>query len=236
MPNGLQGARIGVARQYFGFNDAVDALIKEAIDTIRHLGATIVDPTDMASSGKYDETEQEVLLYEFKNDINKYLGGLRPNVTTRTLADLIRFNEENRGREMPFFGQELFERAEKKGPLTDPKYRKALAKNHRLSRTEGIDLVLKRHKLDAIIAPTGGPVWLTDLVDGDHFTGGYSTASAVAGYPHITVPAGQAFGLPVGLSFFASAMSERKLIKFAYAFEQAAKGRKKPQFLETVKL
>ena len=235
-PNGLRGARIGVARQYLGFNSATDALMNEAIDAIKRLGATVVDPANMASSGKYDNTEQEVLLYEFKNDLSKYLAGLRPNVAARTLADLIKFNENNRAREMPFFGQELFEQAEKKGPLTDSKYRKALARNHRLSRAEGIDLVLKKHKLDAVIAPTGGPVWLTDLVDGDHFTGGYSTASAVAGYPHITVPAGLVFGLPVGLSFFAGAHSEPALIRFAYAFEQATKGRKKPQFLETVKL
>lgn len=235
-PNGLRGARIGVARQYLGFNDATDALIKEAIDTIKRLGATVVDPANMASSAKYDDTEQEVLLYEFKHDLNKYLAGLRPEVPSRTLADLIRFNEENRSREMPYFGQELFEKAQTKGPLTDPKYRKALAKNHRLSRAEGIDLVLKQHKLDAIIAPTGGPVWVTDLVDGDHFTGGYSTASAVAGYPHITVPAGLAFGLPVGLSFFSTAWSEPALIKFAFAFEQATKARRPPQFLETAKL
>jgi amidase len=155
---------------------------------------------------------------------------------TRTLADLIKFNEEYRDREMPWFGQELFEKAQKKGPLTEEKYRKALAKNHRLSRAEGIDAVLKKHKLDALIAPTGGPVWPTDLINGDHYTGGYSTASAVAGYPHITVPAGQAFGLPVGLSFFAGAWTEAKLIKLAYAFEQATKGRKKPGFMAGVRL
>ena len=234
--NGLRGARIGVARKYFGINDATDALMKDAIDTIRKLGATIVDPADMETSGKYDDTEQEVLLYEFKSDLNKYLSGLSPAVKTRTLADLIKFNEANRDREIPYFGQELFERAEKKGPLTEEKYKKALARNHRMSRAEGIDAVLKKHKLDAIITPTGGPVWPTDLVNGDHFTGGYSTASAVAGYPHITVPAGLAFGLPVGLSFFAGAWSELALIKFAYAFEQATKARRKPAYLPTIQL
>lgn len=234
--NGLHGARIGVARKFFGFNDATDKLMQEAIDTIKQLGATIVDPADMATTGKYDDSEQEVLLYEFKTDLNKYLAGLRPAVTTRTLADLIRFNQENRSREMPWFGQELFERAQKKGPLTEEKYRKALARNRRMSRRDGIDAVLKKHKLNAIIAPTGGPVWPTDLINGDHYTGGYSTASAVAGYPHITVPAGQAFGLPVGLSFFAGAKSEAALIKFAYAFEQATKARRKPGFMESVKL
>jgi len=235
-PDGLRGARIGVARKYFGFNDATDAIMKEAIDAVRHLGATIVDPADMATTGKYDDTEQEVLLYEFKTDLNKYLAGLASNVTTRTLADLIRFNEENRSREMPYFGQELFERAQEKGPLTEEKYKKALARNHRMSRRDGIDAVLRQHKLDALIAPTGGPAWPTDLINGDHFTGGYSTASAVAGYPHITVPAGLAFGLPVGLSFFAGARSEATLIRFAFAFEQATKARRRPGFMETVKL
>ena len=231
--DGLKGARIGVARKYFGFNDAVDRLMKDAIDVIKGLGATIVDPADMATTGKYDDSELDVLLYEFKTDLNKYLAGLGPNVKSRTLADLIKFNEEHRDREMPYFGQELFERAEKKGPLTDAAYKKALAKNHRMSRVQGIDAVIAKHKLDAVIAPTGGPVWPTDLVSGDHFTGGFSTASAVAGYPHITVPAGQAFGLPVGLSFFAGARTEATLIKFAFAFEQATRARRKPGFLPT---
>src|SRR5581483_3339667 len=203
--NGLRGARIGVARKYFDVNDATDAIMKDALDVLKQLGATLVDPADIVTSGKFDDSEQEVLLYEFKTDLNKYLSGLNANVKTRTLADLIKFNEENRAREMPFFGQELFEKAQKKGPLTEEKYKKALARNHRLARAEGIDATLKKHKLDALIAPTGSPVWPTDLINGDHFTGGYSSASAVAGYPHITVPAGQAFGLPVGLSFFASA-------------------------------
>lgn len=235
-PNGLRGARIGVARKYFGFNDATDALMKEAIAAIQHLGATIVDPADMTTTGKYDDSELDVLLYEFKNGLNRYLAGLGLNVKTRTLADLIKFNEENRDREMPYFGQELLVRAQKKGPLTDAAYKKALAKNHKMSRADGIDATLKKHKLDAMIAPTGSPVWPTDLINGDHFTGGYSTASAVAGYPHITVPAGQAFGLPVGLSFFAGAWSEPMLIKFAYAFEQETRARKKPGFAPTARL
>ena len=231
--DGLKGARIGVARQYFGFNDATDRLMKDAIALIKSLGATIVDPANIATNGKFDATENDVLQYEFKTDINKYLAGTPAAVTSRTLADLIKFNEEHRAQEMPYFGQEIFEQSQKRGPLTEKKYRNALAKNHRMSRTEGIDATITKHTLDAIIAPTGGPVWATDLVTGDHFTGGYSSASAVAGYPHITVPAGLAFGLPVGLSFFAGAWSEASLIKYAYAFEQAAKARKKPLFLAT---
>src|SRR3954462_6292830 len=230
---GLKGARIGVARQYFGFNDATDKLMKDAIALIKSLGATIVDPANIATNGKFDSTENDVLQYEFKADINKYLANAPASVTSRTLADLIKFNEEHRAQEMPFFGQEIFEQSEKRGPLTDKKYVAALAKNHRLARTEGIDATLAKHKVEAIIAPTGGPVWTTDLVNGDHFTGGYSSASAVAGYPHITVPAGLAFGLPVGLSFFAGAWSEPALIKYAYAFEQASKARQKPKFLPT---
>jgi amidase len=228
--NGLKGARIGVARQYFGFNDATDKLMKDAIALIKSLGATIVDPANIATNGKFDATENDVLQYEFKADLNNYLANAPASVKSRTLADLIKFNEEHRAEEMPFFGQEIFEQSEKRGPLTEKKYRDALAKNHRLARTEGIDATLAKHKVDAIIAPTGGPVWATDLVNGDHFTGGYSSASAVAGYPHITVPAGMVFGLPVGLSFFAGAWSEPALIKFAYAFEQASKARQKPKF------
>jgi len=232
--NGLRGARIGVARKFFGFNDATDRVMKEAIDAIKSCGATIVDPADMATTGKYDNEELDVLLFEFKADINKYLAGLGANVRTRTLADMIKFNEEHRDAEMPYFGQELFTRAEAKGPLSDPKYKKARAACVRMSRAEGIDAVMKKHKLDAAIAPTGGPVWLTDLPNGDHFIGGYSTASAVAGYPHITVPAGMAFGLPIGISFFAGPRTEARLIKFAFAFEQTTKARRKPGFRTTV--
>ncbi|HVR39537.1 MAG TPA: amidase [Thermoanaerobaculia bacterium] len=232
--NGLRGARIGVARKYFGFSDATDRVMKDAIEVIKQLGATVIDPADMETTGKYDDTELEVLLYEFKADLNAYLANTGSSVKTRTLADLIKFNEEHRDAEMPYFGQELFERAEKKGPLTSDEYKKALAKNHKLSRADGIDAVIAKHKLDALIAPTGGPVWCTDLINGDHYTGGYSTASAVSGYPHITVPAGAVFGLPVGLSFFAGAWSEPALFKFAFAFEQATKARKPPAFRATV--
>jgi amidase len=227
-PNGLRGARIGVVRQNFGFNDHVDRVMKDALDALKSLGATLVDPAAIEHATEYGATELEVLLYEFKNDLNDYLAQTPPTVQTRTLASLIQFNEDHRDTELKYFGQELFLQAQEKGPLTSPAYRKALAKNHRLSRELGIDAALRKHRVDAFVAPTGGPGWTTDLVNGDHYTGGYSSASAVAGYPHITVPAGQAFGLPVGLSFFAGAWSEPALLKYAYAFEQATRARKAP--------
>lgn len=231
---GLKGARIGIARKFFGFNDRVDYIMHEAILALKGLGAVIVDPADLPSHGKYDDTELEVLLYEFKADINKYLGARKLDV--KNLADLIQFNIRHKDKEMPFFGQELFEQAESKGPLTDKKYLDALKNNLRLSRKEGIDAVMTKHKLDAIIAPTGGPAWTTDLLNGDHFTGGSSTPAAVSGYPAITVPAGHIRGLPVGITFFGSSMSEAKLIKYAYAFEQETKVRKAPRFLPTAKI
>ena len=183
----------------------------------------------LETHNQFGDSEFEVLLYEFKHDLNEYLATANPRVKSRTLADLIKFNEENRDREMPYFGQEIFLMAQEKGPLTDAAYKKALAKNHRLSRAQGIDATMKKHKLDGLIAPTGGPVWTTDLINGDHYSGGYSAASAVSGYPHITVPAGDAFGLPVGLSFFAGAWSEPALLKYAFAFEQATNARKAPK-------
>jgi amidase len=201
---------------------------------LRSLGATIVDPANLETDGKFGDAEFEVLLYEFKADLNAYLAQLGSNVKTRTLADLIKFNDDNREKEMPYFGQELFLQAEKKGGLTSADYKKALAKSKRLAGAEGIDATMKKHKLDAVIAPTGGPAWTTDLINGDHYTGGYSSASAVAGYPHITVPAGFVQGLPVGLSFFAGAWSEGKLLKYAFAFEQATKARKAPKFLASI--
>jgi amidase len=229
--NGLRGARLGIARKYFGFNDQVDKLMKSLIGELKKLGAEVVDPAEIPTSGKFDDSELEVLLYELKADLNLYLAGLGPKARVRSLKEVIEFNEKNADKEMPYFGQDLFVKAEAKGPLTDKKYLAALRKNHLLSRTQGIDLVMSKHRLDGMIAPTGGPAWPTDLINGDHFNGGYSSASAVAGYPHVTVPAGYVFGLPVGISFFGAAYSEPKLIRLAYAFEQATKARRVPGFL-----
>jgi amidase len=235
-PNGLKGARIGIARKYFGFNDAVDALMEQVLDVIKKQGATIVDPADLETHGKFDDSEATVLMYELKADLNAYLARLGPGAPVRTLKDIIDFNDRNREKEMPYFGQDLFLKAQSKGALTDKEYLDALAKNHQLAGKEGIDAVMDKNHLDAIVGPTGGPAWLTDLVTGDHFSGGSSNAAAVAGYPNINVTAGFIFGLPVGISFFGRAWSEPTLIKLAYSFEQATKARQAPRFLPTVRL
>jgi amidase len=229
-PKALKGARIGIVRKSFGFSERVDKLLQESIDAMKQAGAVIIDPADIPNAGKYDASEFEVLLYEFKADLNAYLATLGSRAPVKSLKEIIEFNEKNREREMPYFGQDIMIKAQAKGDLNSPQYRKALATNLRLSRTEGIDAVMIKNRLDALIAPTGGACWTTDLVNGDHFTGGFSTPTAVAGYPHITVPAGYVYGLPVGISFIGRAWSEPKLIALAYAYEQLTKYRKPPTF------
>lgn len=239
--NGLQGARIGVARKMAGDNARILKIFETCLDVLKQLGAVVIDPADVPNFNKFEKTELEVLHYEFQADLNKYLKTLAPTVRVRTMQDVIEFNNANQARVMPYFGQEHFILAQEQAPARSGAersfsrrvYRDALSKNHRLTRQEGIDAVMRKHRLDALVVPSGGPSWLIDLVNGDSQNWGVeSTApAAVAGYPHITVPAGYIFGLPVGFSFFGKAWSEPTLIKFAYAFEQATNVRKLPQFL-----
>ncbi len=232
--NGLNGARIGVARNFFGFSAQVDQLMEDAILCMRNKGAEIIDPANILTSGEIGEHEWEVLLYEFKADLNLYLSKTPPGNKNRTLGELITFNDLNRDREMPWFGQEIFIMAEEKGPLTDKAYLDSLENMKRLAGKEGIDATLQQYRLDAIIAPTEGPAWTTDWINGDHYIGGSSSPAACAGYPAITVPAGFVHGLPIGITFMGSAWSEPTLIKLAYAFEQATKHRKAPEFRPTI--
>jgi len=235
-PNGLKGARIGVVRGAFGSPEG-DRLVNAALDVLKAQGATLVDPVEIPHMKDYGDQEFTVLLYELKADLNTYLAGLGSASRMKTLADVIAFNDAHKETEMPYFGQETFIQAQEKGPLTDDAYIEALAHCRRLSRAEGVDVAFAKDKLDAIVAPTGGPAWLIDLVNGDCSTGGgNSSIAAVAGYPTVTVPVGYSFGLPVGMSFIGKPWTEATLIKFAYAYEQAAKPRRAPRFLPTADL
>jgi amidase len=233
-PNGLRGARLGVPRRLYRSNAVTEKLINAALEVIKGLGAILVDPAEIPTVGKLGDAEGEVLHYEFKTGLNAYLRGLGPNAPVRTLKEVISFNERNRDKELRYFGQETFLRAQEKGPLTDKVYLEALEKCRRLSREEGIDAVMNEHQLDALVVPSGGPAGPTDLVYGDRGVGGNSSFAAVAGYPNITVPGGEIQGLPVGISFFGRAYSEPVLLKIAFAFEQATKARKPPRFRPTI--
>jgi len=232
--DGLKGARIGIARQYFGRSERVDKVLEAALQVLKDGGATLVD-VNFPTLGKFGDAEFEVLLYEFKEDLNKYLAGRGGKY--KTLADLIKFNEDNKDKEMPYFGQDIFIKADAKPNTEDRAYRLALLQSKVMTQDQGIDAVIKKDNLDAIFAPSNSPTWMIDLVSGDCGSGyvGSSSLAAVAGYPNITVPAGFISELPVGVSFFGGAFTEPKLLKIAYAFEQATKARRAPKFLPTFK-
>lgn len=230
----LRGARIGVARKSFGFHPRVDALIEQALEVLAKQGAVIVDPVDVTFPRALMKQAIEVMLFEAKAGLNAYLAELGPGAKRRNLTDIIAFNQEHAAKVMAHFGQELLVAANQRGGLDDPAYLAALADVRKAAREDGIDRVVKEHTLDAIVAPSGSPAWKTDAVLGDHFIGGSATLAAMAGYPHITVPAGMVAGLPVGLSLFGTAWSEPRLLALAYGFEQATHHRRPPSLEEGI--
>jgi len=230
----LKGKRIGVARQFFGFDRRVDAIMAQAIETLRAQGAEVIDPVDLPNFRQYGQQEFTVLLHECKHGLERYLAERAPQAPVRTLADVIAFNTREAASTMPWFGQDTLEAAQAKGGLDSAEYTKALADAKRMAGPEGIDAALAAHDLDALLAPSNGPAWLTDPVNGDSFGGGSSQPAAVAGYPNITVPAGFVHGLPVGVSFFGAAWSEPTLIGIARGFEQARRARQPPTLRASV--
>lgn len=228
--DGLKGMRIGIARNLCGFHERVDEIIEKSIAALKRAGAIVVDPVEIKTAGALREPEWTTLQYEFKADLNNYLANVGPEVAVHSLAEVIAFNNEHRDRVMPYFGQELHIMSEEKGSLESEEYQRLTAEKHRLARDEGIDATMQEHKLDAIMAPSNGPAWVTDLIDGDRFLGGSSGPAAVAGYPNITVPAGYVYGMPINVSFFAGAWQDSTVLRVAYAFEQATMVRKPPQF------
>ncbi len=232
--DGLRGKRIGVLRSRFGFHERVDAILEEALAVMKRAGAVLIDPVVIKDQG-VGAAEGLVLSYEFKDGLNRYLA-TRPDAPVKTLAAVIAWNTANAGASMPYFEQETLIRAEGRGGLETKEYQDAVATMLKGSRADGIDATIAEHKLDAIMAPTGGPAWLIDVINGDHFGGGSSGYAARAGYPNITVPAGFVHGMPVGLSLFAGAWQEGELIAMAYAFEQAIRVRRAPTFRRTVVL
>jgi len=233
-PGGLRGARLGVARNFFGFHPQVDELMESALAEMKRQGAELIDPVQVPKPPELEEAEITVLRYEMKADMNAYLARLGPHAPMRSLKDIIQFDQQHRRQELQWFGQEELVKSEAKGPLTDKAYVQALATCRRITRTEGIDLLMAEDRLDALVAPTSTPAHVTDWVLGDHGLGDSTTPAAVAGYPSVTVPAGQVHGLPVGISFFGLAWTEPKLLRIAFAFEQTTKARRPPQFLETI--
>ena len=226
--NGLKGKRIGIARNLMGYHKSLDNVFNQAVEDLKNEGAIIIDETNFENKDQWGDAEFTVLLYEFKHDLNKYLSSTAANLP-KSLQEIIAFNQLHKDIEMPYFEQEIMEMAQNKGDLSSTEYIDALKKAKTATQKEGIDHLLKKHKLDLIIAPTTGPAWKTDWVNGDHYLGAASSAAAISGYPHITVPMGYVHDLPVGLSFFSGKLQEGALIEAAYAFEQATKHRKPPK-------